>query len=133
MAIPARSAAPAGPQPSASPAGPQPSAPSELHCTSCGRAASECSGCARPLDPPRYCAICARRLRVVVTPGSWRATCPVGHERYAPQRQTIRPPSRESRADTPRPAQPRADASTTDDSTDAGKGRLTDRNTSSTT
>ncbi|HET6793086.1 MAG TPA: hypothetical protein VFH45_01510 [Acidimicrobiales bacterium] len=45
------------------------------HCTGCGRPAGECAGCARELDPPRFCPDCGRRLRVVVTPGGWRASC----------------------------------------------------------
>jgi len=42
-------------------------------CTSCGSAT--CDGCARTLDPPRFCAACGRRLTVTVTPGGYRASC----------------------------------------------------------
>lgn len=28
-----------------------------------------------PLDPPRYCSICRRRMVVRVTPAGWEATC----------------------------------------------------------
>ncbi|MEJ7585683.1 MAG: hypothetical protein WKF43_16735 [Acidimicrobiales bacterium] len=45
------------------------------HCTSCGRGESDCAGCARPLDPPRYCPTCGTRLAVVVTPVGYRARC----------------------------------------------------------
>jgi hypothetical protein len=31
--------------------------------------------CRRELDPPRFCPICGRRLRVLVTPVGWRANC----------------------------------------------------------
>jgi len=44
-----------------------------VHCTSCG--AISCSGCARALDPPRFCPDCGRRLTVAVTPGGYRAHC----------------------------------------------------------
>jgi hypothetical protein len=43
------------------------------HCTGCG--ATSCSGCARTLDPPRFCPACGRRLTVMVTPGGYRARC----------------------------------------------------------
>jgi len=42
-------------------------------CTGCGRAS--CTGCDRPLDPPRFCSSCGRRLTVAVTPGGYRARC----------------------------------------------------------
>jgi hypothetical protein len=45
------------------------------HCAHCGRA--DCSGCARALDPPRFCARCGRKLRVQVAPTGHRAECRV--------------------------------------------------------
>jgi hypothetical protein len=30
---------------------------------------------ARALEPPRYCAVCRRRLKVQVLPAGWRAQC----------------------------------------------------------
>ncbi|HUY66789.1 MAG TPA: hypothetical protein VMV06_08220 [Acidimicrobiales bacterium] len=42
-------------------------------CTGCGGAS--CAGCSRPLDPPRFCPACGRRLTVAVTPGGYRARC----------------------------------------------------------
>ena len=48
-------------------------------CDRCGRAAGEGehAGCAaaRALEPPRYCARCARRMVVQVTPVGWTARC----------------------------------------------------------
>jgi len=43
------------------------------HCTACG--SSSCVGCGRELDPPRFCAVCGRRMTVTVTPGGYRARC----------------------------------------------------------
>lgn len=66
------------------------------HCTGCGRLlvgappgsasggragnsadvpATRCPGCARAIDPPRYCPACGRWLAVTVTPTGWRARC----------------------------------------------------------
>ncbi|MHB1774936.1 MAG: biotin synthase auxiliary protein BsaP [Acidimicrobiales bacterium] len=45
------------------------------HCVGCGRPAGECPGCARPLDPPRFCPECGRRLAVTVTPTGWEGRC----------------------------------------------------------
>ncbi len=42
-------------------------------CTGCG--APSCPGCNRPLDPPRFCSLCGRRLSVAVSPGGYRARC----------------------------------------------------------
>ncbi|HYQ65983.1 hypothetical protein [Actinophytocola sp.] len=49
-------------------------------CTHCGRPAGEgdharCSGTQADLDPPRFCAACARRMIVQVTPSGWTARC----------------------------------------------------------
>jgi hypothetical protein len=30
---------------------------------------------ARKLEPPRYCGLCRRRMKVQVLPAGWRATC----------------------------------------------------------
>jgi rRNA maturation endonuclease Nob1 len=45
------------------------------HCTGCGQPVSRCAGCGRELDPPRFCAVCGRRLTVYVTPGHFEARC----------------------------------------------------------
>lgn len=46
-------------------------------CRWCGTAAGGCdqSSCRRELDPPRSCPTCGRRLRVLVIPTGWDATC----------------------------------------------------------
>lgn len=48
-------------------------------CGQCGWALEEPlhEGCAlrSALEPPRYCAYCARRMVVQVTPSRWRALC----------------------------------------------------------
>jgi hypothetical protein len=48
-------------------------APPGTHCTGCGSVS--CGGCGRPLDPPRFCPDCGRRLTVTVTPAGYRARC----------------------------------------------------------
>jgi hypothetical protein len=45
------------------------------HCTGCGRPISDCPGCGRALDPPRYCPHCGRRMTVTVVPTGWIARC----------------------------------------------------------
>lgn len=46
------------------------------YCTGCGRQAAECpGGCAPPLDPPRHCPRCGRRLAVTITPLGVQARC----------------------------------------------------------
>ncbi|REE98810.1 hypothetical protein [Thermomonospora umbrina] len=53
----------------------------ETYCDRCGRPSGESDagheGCraARELEPPRYCASCARRMVVQVTPRGWTARC----------------------------------------------------------
>ncbi|WP_130346296.1 hypothetical protein [Herbihabitans rhizosphaerae] len=48
-------------------------------CVHCGQPADVAHpACASPraaLDPPRYCAVCARRMVVQVTPTGWTARC----------------------------------------------------------
>jgi len=44
-------------------------------CSGCGRETTECDGCSRPLDPPRFCERCGRRLKVQVTPVGFTSTC----------------------------------------------------------
>lgn len=50
-----------------------------LWCGCCGDAARERNhaACVRALklEPPRYCAVCRRRMVVQVTPRAWTATC----------------------------------------------------------
>ncbi|QQQ75013.1 hypothetical protein IOD16_28420 [Saccharothrix sp. 6-C] len=50
------------------------------YCGFCGKASAEAdhSACASRLgviDPPRFCAECARRMVVQVTPAGWTAAC----------------------------------------------------------
>jgi hypothetical protein len=49
------------------------------YCGRCGKPADEGphDDCVRllVLEPPRYCARCARRMKVQVSPMGWRATC----------------------------------------------------------
>jgi len=51
--------------------------PADPFCRWCGRPAGDCdqTTCRSALDPPRCCPRCGRRLRVVVTPTRWEATC----------------------------------------------------------
>jgi dethiobiotin synthetase len=45
-------------------------------CRHCGRASGACDGaCARPLDPPRFCPRCGRKLAVQVAPTGHFARC----------------------------------------------------------
>lgn len=46
-----------------------------MHCEGCGRPAERCGGCRRPLDPPRFCARCGRKLRVQITPTGYVGRC----------------------------------------------------------
>ena len=49
------------------------------YCSYCGRSAEgDHAACEKRLsiiDPPRYCAECARRMVVQVTPAGWSAKC----------------------------------------------------------
>ena len=50
------------------------------YCSYCGKddAAGDHEACRKRLtviDPPRYCAECARRMVVQVTPAGWSARC----------------------------------------------------------
>lgn len=54
------------------------------YCGACGDPLggshdAQAPACARrlELEPPRYCVVCRRRMKVQVTPGSWAATCVV--------------------------------------------------------
>jgi hypothetical protein len=48
----------------------------DVHCRWCGRPVADCDGtCRRPLDPPRFCPTCGRRLKVQVTPTGYAARC----------------------------------------------------------
>ncbi len=50
-----------------------------LYCDRCGQPAVEGGhvGCraARELEPPRFCTVCRRRMKVQVLPAGWRASC----------------------------------------------------------
>ncbi len=50
-----------------------------MYCPHCGLvvAGGDHAACARLLEmePPRYCASCARRMKVQVTPVGWAAVC----------------------------------------------------------
>ncbi|GAA4437036.1 hypothetical protein ACFQV2_28075 [Actinokineospora soli] len=51
-----------------------------MYCVHCGKPPAEGShaGCSSPraaLEPPRFCAECARRMVVQVTPVGWTARC----------------------------------------------------------
>jgi hypothetical protein len=54
-------------------------APADAYCRWCGKraGAASCVGnaCRRPLDPPRCCPTCGRRLRVLVIPTGVTASC----------------------------------------------------------
>lgn len=59
-----------------------------MFCAGCGRSTTECDGtCRRPLDPPRFCTACGRKLFVQVTPTGFEAHCrkhgPASPEREA--------------------------------------------------
>jgi hypothetical protein len=47
------------------------------YCAGCGKPAreGEHGRCLRPLDPPRFCADCGRKLAVQVLPTGYEATC----------------------------------------------------------
>jgi hypothetical protein len=55
----------------------------DVYCAWCGRADAgtgddthgKCRARLAMTDPPRFCAHCARRMVVQVTPTGWRATC----------------------------------------------------------
>ena len=51
--------------------------PAAAFCRWCGRPTGTCDGvaCRSELDPPRFCPTCGGRLRVVVIPTGYRATC----------------------------------------------------------
>ena len=44
-------------------------------CTGCGQPSTDCQGCGRELDPPRFCPECGRRMTVSVIPTGWVARC----------------------------------------------------------
>lgn len=47
-----------------------------MFCSGCGLPDSECDGgCIRPLDPPRFCKLCGRRLSVRLSPTRVEARC----------------------------------------------------------
>lgn len=56
-----------------------------MYCDRCGRAVvdGDHTACARAreLEPPRYCALCRRRMVVQVTPTGWTARCAEHGER----------------------------------------------------
>jgi ribosomal protein L33 len=50
-----------------------------LWCDRCGGSLSErthdACAAARRLEPPRFCPLCRRRMKVQVLPAGWRAVC----------------------------------------------------------
>ena len=45
-------------------------------CAGCGKPAEgDHSRCLRPLDPPRFCTTCGRKLKVQVLPTGYTAQC----------------------------------------------------------
>jgi hypothetical protein len=50
-----------------------------MWCDRCGSDAGSgdhaACAAARRLEPPRYCAVCRRRMKVQVLPAGWRAEC----------------------------------------------------------
>ncbi|MCU0279387.1 MAG: hypothetical protein MUF33_07125 [Candidatus Nanopelagicales bacterium] len=42
------------------------------YCPVCGLPGHDC---VQPLEPPRFCTECGRRMIVQVTPGGWQAKC----------------------------------------------------------
>lgn len=48
------------------------------YCDGCGRRATDCATggeCRGEFEPPRFCAQCGKRLRVLIIPTGWTATC----------------------------------------------------------
>ena len=49
------------------------------YCDHCGALLSggshEACRAARALEPPRFCPVCRRRMKVQVLPAGWRAVC----------------------------------------------------------
>ena len=45
------------------------------YCAGCGRQEGDHSSCLKPLDPPRFCTQCGRKLKVQVLPTGYRASC----------------------------------------------------------
>ena len=47
-----------------------------MFCVGCGQPTTDCDGaCRRPLDPPRYCPHCGRRMTVLITPTRAEPRC----------------------------------------------------------
>ncbi|MGW0433063.1 biotin synthase auxiliary protein BsaP [Micromonospora sp. NPDC003197] len=50
-----------------------------LWCDRCGEAVGsgqhDACQAARELEPPRFCSLCKRRMKVQVLPAGWSATC----------------------------------------------------------
>ncbi len=65
-------------------------APAAVYCGRCGKPLDEDVHAACPagleLEPPRYCARCARRMVVQVVPTGWAARCSVHGSVNAPAR-----------------------------------------------
>jgi hypothetical protein len=45
------------------------------YCSGCGKPGGEHERCLRPLDPPRFCTRCGRKLAVQVLPTEVTAKC----------------------------------------------------------
>ncbi|HWA64928.1 MAG TPA: hypothetical protein VG899_00985 [Mycobacteriales bacterium] len=65
-----------------------------MRCTGCGKELADDvhDRCRRraPYEPPRFCALCGRRMVVQVTPLSYTATCSV-HGETSPDPRRDRP------------------------------------------
>jgi hypothetical protein len=58
---------------------PQPGSGPVVWCDRCGGALADgrhdACAAARALEPPRFCPVCRRRMKVQVLPAGWTATC----------------------------------------------------------
>ena len=45
------------------------------YCPGCGKSDAGHETCVRPLDPPRFCIHCGRKLKVQVLPTGYKAEC----------------------------------------------------------
>ncbi len=45
------------------------------YCAGCGKVEGDHADCLKPLDPPRFCTTCGRKLKVQVLPTGYKAEC----------------------------------------------------------